>query len=61
MCRFSEQEQRDLYTHGYAAWCEKRWRDAQCLPYVDAYMERLIHRWLTEREPRGRRGRLKAA
>ncbi len=61
MCRFSEQEQRDLYTQGYAAWCERRWQQTQCLPYVDAYQEYLIVRWLKAREPKGRRGRPKAA
>ncbi len=55
------QEQHDLYTQGYAAWCDRRWQETLYLPYVDAYMEILIVRWLNAREPHGRRGRRRAA
>lgn len=53
--RFTLQEQSDLFTPGYKAWCERRWQETLFLPYVDAYMECLLVRYLESLQPRRRR------
>ncbi len=49
MCRFSEQEQRDLYTEGYETWCWIRWSEVKFRGDPDAIMvDRLVRRLQTQ-------------